>query len=102
MPSGSDSIVFHDPRPQINVIAPRASTPNPYNSTRATMPIEQGTMIMFPSWLAHSVPAYKGEGERISVSFNIMFEQFAEQMSRPKWTFDAAALSESWSRAQSG
>ncbi|MDG2242864.1 MAG: TIGR02466 family protein [Rhodospirillaceae bacterium] len=30
-----------------------------------------GQMLFFPSWLIHGVRAYHGEGERISVAFNI-------------------------------
>ena len=30
-----------------------------------------GQMLFFPSWLIHGVRAYQGEGERISVAFNI-------------------------------
>lgn len=32
---------------------------------------KNGQMLMFPSWLAHGVHAYHGEGERISIAFNI-------------------------------
>ena len=28
-------------------------------------------MVMFPSWLLHGVRPYQGEGERISIAFNI-------------------------------
>lgn len=101
VPTGGDSIVFHDPKPQTNVITPRVATPNAYNARQATLPIQEGVMAMFPSWLAHSVPPHQGEKDRISVSFNIMFEQFAEQMSRPKWSFDATAFSESQTGARS-
>ena len=30
-----------------------------------------GQMILFPSWLLHGVRPYRGEGERISIAFNI-------------------------------
>ncbi|MBT4741139.1 MAG: hypothetical protein HN793_02115 [Rhodospirillaceae bacterium] len=30
-----------------------------------------GQMLFFPSWLLHGVRAYQGEGERISVAFNV-------------------------------
>jgi hypothetical protein len=29
-----------------------------------------GDMIVFPSWLEHSVSAFRGPGERICISFN--------------------------------
>lgn len=31
-----------------------------------------GQMLLFPSWLLHGVRAYCGEGERISIAFNIV------------------------------
>lgn len=33
---------------------------------------KNGRMVMFPSWLKHSVRPYRGTRERISVAFNIM------------------------------
>jgi len=29
-----------------------------------------GDMLLFPSWLEHSVSAFQGPGERISIAFN--------------------------------
>ena len=42
-------------------------------------------MVLFPAWLHHSVTGNAGESERVSISFNIMFEQFGQRMARPKW-----------------
>jgi hypothetical protein len=28
-------------------------------------------VVMFPSWLLHSVEPWEGEGERISIAFNV-------------------------------
>lgn len=92
VPKGGEGIVFHDPKPQTNVIAPRVGKPNAFNSRRATLPVQPGMLIMFPSWLAHSVPGHDGERERVSVSFNVMFTQFAEELSKPRWTFEAPSL----------
>jgi uncharacterized protein (TIGR02466 family) len=33
-----------------------------------------GLMLVFPSWLSHMVHPFSGDGERISISFNIKFE----------------------------
>lgn len=89
VPAGGNSILFHDPKPQTNIISPRVAAPNEYNTRNATLPVQPGLLIMFPAWLAHSVPPHDGETDRISISFNIMFTEFAEKISRPKW--DAAA-----------
>ena len=37
-----------------------------------------GRMVIFPSWLRHHVPSNQGTNERISISFNLMFKNFAE------------------------
>ena len=84
---GADVIVFHDPRPQTNIIMPRYEQPNAYNSRRATVSIREGSLILFPAWLSHSVPPNGSDQERISVSFNIMFSNFTETVSPPKWQF---------------
>lgn len=39
------------------------------------MPVEDGTMIIFPSWLLHSGMPYTGTIERVIVSFNCKFVQ---------------------------
>ena len=45
--------------------------------TAARAPVlraEAGTMIVFPSWLYHFVNPFQGDGERISVSFNMQWQ----------------------------
>ena len=32
---------------------------------------EPGTLIIFPAWLSHAVAPHLGNGDRISVSFNV-------------------------------
>jgi uncharacterized protein (TIGR02466 family) len=82
-PAGGDSMVFHDPKAQTNIIAPRVTQPNEHNSRNATLAVQAGTLIMFPAWLPHSVGASSGDGDRVSVGFNVMFNQFGEEMSQP-------------------
>ena len=41
-----------------------------FNPIYRTVP-EEGTMIVFPSWLHHAVHPFRGDGERRSVSFNL-------------------------------
>ncbi|MCH8113594.1 MAG: hypothetical protein IH905_16850 [Proteobacteria bacterium] len=41
--------------------------------------------MIFPSWLAHSVAANRSNKTRISISFNVMFPAYAENMSKPLW-----------------
>ena len=39
------------------------------------MPVEDGTMIVFPSWILHSGMPYQGDTERVIVAFNCKFIQ---------------------------
>lgn len=82
---GARSIEFADPRPQTRIISPPANTDS--IKTRNVVPhkVREGMLIVFPSWLSHSVPMNESDHERISISFNIMFNQYAETMSGPKW-----------------
>lgn len=43
---------------------------NEFNSDYWWVPAEQGTLLLFPSWLQHRVPAVKTKQQRISMSFN--------------------------------
>jgi uncharacterized protein (TIGR02466 family) len=57
-------IRFYDPRPRANTNQlPRQITGRLHGPT-------PGDMIVFPSWLEHSVSAFQGPGERICISFN--------------------------------
>jgi hypothetical protein len=42
----------------------------PRQITRRRQAPMPGDMIVFPSWLEHSVSAFHGPGERISIAFN--------------------------------
>ena len=47
--------------------------------------MEEGTLLLFPAWLMHSVDPNRSDRLRISASFNIMFSPYAETMSQPLW-----------------
>jgi len=83
--SGADSIRFVDPRPQIHQISPRVRNQGPMNATQAFVNAPAGRLVLFPAWLAHSVPQNASGHERISVAFNIMFSDFTARMAAPKW-----------------
>jgi uncharacterized protein (TIGR02466 family) len=55
------------------------------NSDQVVLKVKNGTLLLFPSWLEHSVPPNRSNEPRISVSFNIMFSSYAEKMSKPLW-----------------
>jgi uncharacterized protein (TIGR02466 family) len=82
-PEAGGNIIFHDPRHQPFVISPRTSERNQYNSRNADLAVRDGMMLLFPAWLQHSVVGNAGESERISISFNVMFENFGEHLARP-------------------
>ena len=82
---GSDAINFHDPRTQAGVIRPPVVELTAENTDQVVVRVTNGTLLMFPSYLEHSVDANVNEEERISVSFNVMFSSFTEKLSRPLW-----------------
>lgn len=47
--------------------------------------VRDGTLLMFPSHLEHSVDANRSDDERISFGSNLMFPSFARQLSKPLW-----------------
>ncbi len=82
---GGDQILFYDPRYQNKVILPKVASRNALNSRSATLTVEVGTLVLFPAWLTHAVPTNQSAERRISVSFNLMFTDFTETHSRPRW-----------------
>ena len=82
---GSDTINFHDPRSQTRVIRPPVVELTSANTDQVVVRVTNGTLLMFPSYLEHSVDTNMSEQERISISFNIMFTSFTENLSRPLW-----------------
>ncbi len=82
---GADTINFHDPRNQTGIIRPPVTELTAENTDQVVVKVLDGTLLVFPAWLQHSVDANLGVGERISISFNIMFSAYAESMSKPLW-----------------
>jgi uncharacterized protein (TIGR02466 family) len=82
---GADSINFHDPRRQTGVIRPPVFELTAENADQVVVRVRDGTLLMFPSYLEHSVDANTSDEERVSVSFNVMFSSFAERLSKPLW-----------------
>ena len=55
------------------------------NTDQVVVQVSDGTLLMFPSYLEHSVDATSSDDERITVSFNLMFSNYVQTMSRPLW-----------------
>ena len=87
---GADTINFHDPRNQTGIIRPPVVELTAENTDQVVVRVKDGTMLVFPAYLQHSVDASASEDERISISFNIMFSSFTENLSKPLWQPAAA------------
>lgn len=84
-PPGGDSVIFHEPRSQPSIIDPPLKKETKYFANAHQIRVKPGRMIIFPSWLSHSVPSSTADSLRVSISYNIMFSSFAQQISPPRW-----------------
>jgi uncharacterized protein (TIGR02466 family) len=92
LPEGTGQIVFTDPRPQAGVMIPPTARYNKFVGNKITLDAKEGRLLLFPGWLLHSVPVNRSETERVSISFNIMFSDYTEAMSRPLWAAGTAPI----------
>ena len=82
---GADSVNFHDPRAQTGIIRPPVTELTSQNTDQVVVTVSDGMLLMFPSYLAHSVAPNESDKQRISISFNMMFSLYAERLGRPLW-----------------
>ena len=82
-PEGASAITFHDPRPQAGLIAPQPERLTPMNGGKITFDVAPGDLLLWPSWLRHSVPPNRSGEDRLTLSFNLMFSAFTERHSPP-------------------
>jgi uncharacterized protein (TIGR02466 family) len=83
VPKGGDAISFADPRPQAHIIAPPWKSANSQLASSVNVAVQPGRLVVFPAWLRHSVPGNRGDGERMSVAFNVMF---SDSLAKPRWS----------------
>ena len=83
--TGGDTINFHDPRSQTGIIRPPVVELTAENTEQVVVRVQNGTLLVFPAWLPHSVDPNASERERISISFNVMFRSFTEKLAKPLW-----------------
>jgi uncharacterized protein (TIGR02466 family) len=70
-PQGCAGLKFEDPRlDRFMAAPPRLAHGRTDNRPWVLVPAEQGTLVLFESWLRHEVPPNPVAAERISVSFN--------------------------------
>jgi len=74
------AIELLDPRPAVGVY----TLPGVTTSGAGALQPKTGMMLLFPSWLRHSVLPYRGQGPRITISFNLRVEElsFDEEVAR--------------------
>lgn len=82
---GAARILFEDPRPQAQVMLPPVVEHTPYNGNVVLMEAKPGRLLLFPAWLGHSVPVNRSNEDRISISYNLMFRDYADAISPPLW-----------------
>ncbi len=70
-PKNSGDIVFYDPRPAPVFSHPNSNKPNYLNAMVNSISPVEGGLVLFPSYLDHSVNANLSNEERIVISFNI-------------------------------
>jgi uncharacterized protein (TIGR02466 family) len=71
MPRENGKLELIDPRSGVNMLY---IDKNVLDGRYLIEPIP-GLMVVFPSWLKHMVHPYYGNGERISVAFNVFAEE---------------------------
>ena len=70
-PVNSGDIVFYDPRPAPVYSHPNTTNPNFLNAQVNGVSPKEGALVLFPSFLDHSVNENISSSERIVISFNI-------------------------------
>ena len=77
-PENCGDIVFYDPRPAPVYSYPNAKKPNSLNAQVNAISPKEGALVLFPSYLDHSVNENFSKNERIVISFNIRISMKAK------------------------
>lgn len=72
---GSGELTFIHPNFDANMFKDMTNSrlQPPYGMGNRNYRLQPGQLILFPSWLLHWVTPYEGDGERITVAFNVRF-----------------------------
>ena len=70
-PENCGEIVFYDPRPAPVFSHPRSNNPNFLNAMVNSISPVEGGLVLFPSYLDHSVNPNSSNEERVVISFNL-------------------------------
>ena len=71
--------------PKFGIIRPPVTQLSAHNTDQVVVKVSNGKLLMFPAWLSHSVAPNESGAMRISISFNVMFSHFTENVSKPLW-----------------
>jgi uncharacterized protein (TIGR02466 family) len=74
------AISFSDPRVAVEMI----QIPGKPFGDKIKVTPEPGLLLLFPSWLPHFVDPFHGEGERISIAFNVSLREHPPQQPEKK------------------
>lgn len=69
-PEGSGALKFHDPR--IGAAVSLFTNDAPNNGKTITFKPREGSLIVFPNWLMHSVEAHESDETRVCIAMNAM------------------------------
>lgn len=70
-PKNCGNIIFYDPRSAPSFNHPITKEPNKINATTQSIEPRDGLLVLFPSFLHHSVEPNFSNEERVVISFNI-------------------------------
>ena len=70
-PKNCGDIMFHDPRSAAVYRKPKISNDNVLNTTEILITPKEGLLVLFPSFLNHSVKPNESGKDRVVISFNI-------------------------------
>ncbi|HLL32095.1 MAG TPA: TIGR02466 family protein [Allosphingosinicella sp.] len=71
-PGGGGELILHDPRvPAMHMHAPMLRFRHAGAEAMVHTTPQAGMLVLFPSWLNHSVAPYLGDGLRISIALNL-------------------------------
>jgi uncharacterized protein (TIGR02466 family) len=73
-PEPCSALLFNDPRKAELVFDVARSEDTVWNSPLYPVAPVAGNVLLFPSWLEHTVNSNESDGERISISFNAMLQ----------------------------
>ena len=83
-PENSGELKLRDPRVQVDFWPQKFRHQLKDTISIVKISPKPGRLVMFPSWLSHSVDECEQEGERISVSFNVSHVRGEKKKEKPK------------------